>query len=333
MSTRRPLTLAELADVVAPVGRPVAERSLGGGFFASVQAVELADGRTVVVKTGQPDDAAGLLTHERRLLRGEVALLRRAADVPGVPAPAVLHADLTRTAVDVDVLVAEMMPGASWDSSRDAMPPDAVAAAGRQVGAILAGLGSVVGPRFGYPDEASGLGGATWPEAFGAMVEALLVDARRWGVDVEPDRVRAALAASATRAALAEVTTPRLVHMDLWPGNVLLDPGTGDVTGVVDFERGLFGDPLMDLVGHDPFRVHGVPADAVAGYVTAGGTALPAATELPLTVERRLALYRLYLTLVMTIEVVPRGYDWPDLDGYVARLVEARQALLAMLSA
>lgn len=327
MSTRRPLTSAELADVVAPVGRPVAERSLGGGFFASVQAVDLADGRTVVVKTGQPDDATGLLSHEQRLLHGEIALLRLAAAVPGVPAPAVLHADLTRSAVDVDVLVAELMPGTSWDAARAAMAPDAVAAAGRQVGAILAGLGTVVGDRFGYPAAASGVGGETWPAAFDAMVAALLDDAVRWGVDVAPDRVRAALADERSRAALAEVTTPRLVHMDLWPGNVLLDPTSGAVTGVIDFERGLFGDPLMDLVGHDPFRVEGVPADAVAGYVAAGGPALPASAE------RRLALYRLYLTLIMTIEVVPRGYDWPDLDGYVARLVEARGALLRMLGA
>lgn len=41
MSTRRPLTLAELTGVLAPVGRPVAERPLSGGWFASVQAVEV----------------------------------------------------------------------------------------------------------------------------------------------------------------------------------------------------------------------------------------------------------------------------------------------------
>ncbi len=35
----------------------------------------------------------------------------------------------------------------------------------------------------------------------------------------------------------------------------------------------------------------------------------------------------------MTIEVVPRGYDWPDLDGYVGQLVQARQELLRRLDA
>jgi len=336
MSTRRPLTLAELTGVLAPVGRPVDERPLSGGLFASVQAVELDDGRSVVVKTGQPDAATGLLSHERTLLRAEVALLRLAEPLTTVPAPTVLHADLSRSLVDVDVAVVELLPGRAWEAS-PALPDAAQATAGRAVGAVLAGLHTVTGPRFGYPAAGSGLGGETWPAAFGAMVDALLADADRWGVPVDAARVRAAVAASGP--ALAELRTPHLVHMDLWPGNVLLDPATGEVTGVVDFERGLFGDPLMDLVGHDPFRTAGLPPEVVAGYLAAGGT-LPVAADddagaarLTSAAERRLALYRLYLTLIMTVEVVPRRYDWPDLDGYVARLVEQRATLLAQLGA
>lgn len=338
MSTRRPLTLAELTGVLAPVGRPVAERPLSGGLFASVQAVELADGRSVVVKTGQPDDATGLLSHERTLLRAEVALLRLAEPLAGVPAPRVLHTDLSRAQVEVDVAVVELLPGESWDASHGVMTPAAGQLAGREVGGVLARLNAVHGPRFGYPTAGSGLGGATWPAAFTAMTEALLADADRWAVRVDAPRVRAAVAAS--DAELAEVVAPHLVHMDLWPGNVLLDPATGAVRGVVDFERGLFGDPLMDFVGHDPFRTAGLPPDPCAGYLAAGGT-LPLARRdaegdddaLTPAARRRLALYRLYLTLIMTIEVVPRGYDWPDLGGYVDRLVAQRAALLDALGA
>lgn len=345
MSTRRPLSLAELTDVLAPVGPPVAARPMSGGLFASVQAVDLADGRTVVVKTGQPDDVAGLLSHERYLLRAEVDLLRRAEPLAGVPSPRVLHADPSRRHVDVDVAVVELLPGQSWDASHAPMTPAAHRTAGRDVGAILAALHTVRGGRFGYPAAGSGLGGATWPAAFGAMMAALLADAERWGVPVDAPRVAAAVAAG--QVALAEVTTPRFVHMDLWPGNVLLDPATGAVGGVVDFERGLFGDPLMDFVGHEPFRTADLPPDVAAGYVTAGGQLPTEGTRADATADddgvsgplltpaatRRLALYRLYLTLIMTIEVVPRAYDWADLDGYVARLVDQRGVLLDHLGA
>jgi hypothetical protein len=84
----------------------------------------------------------------------------------------------------------------------------------------------------------------------------------------------------------------------------------------------------MDLVGHEPLRTGTLPTAQVAGYLAAGGD-LPVVPD----AERRLALYRLYLTLVMTIEVVPRGYDWPGLDDYVGRLVADRATLLAQLGA
>jgi hypothetical protein len=124
--------------------------------------------------------------------------------------------------------------------------------------------------------------------------------------------------------------------MDLWPGNVLVDPATGEVSGVVDLERGLFADPLMDFVGHEPFGTGSLPDGVAAGYLTAGGT-LPldptAGTVSGLTraADRRLALYRLYLMLIMTIEVVPRRYDWERLPEYVGSLVDNRGTLLAQL--
>ncbi|WP_024288496.1 hypothetical protein [Cellulomonas sp. KRMCY2] len=44
--------------------------------------------------------------------------------------------------------------------------------------------------------------------------------------------------------------------------------------------------------------------------------------------ERRLTVYRLYLTVLMTVEVVPRRYDHPGLADELARLVHNRAVLL-----
>ena len=334
MTTRRPLTLPELTAVLAPLGHPLAVHDLSGGLFAAVQAVDLADGRCVVTKTGQPDGNGRLLTHEARLLRGEIALLRRVEAIGGVGAPRILLTDLTREHVDVDVVALEMLPGTAWQDVRPAMTDEAERTAAEAVGGIMAALHTATGDRFGYPVEASGIGGGTWPEAFATMMQALLADAERWDVAVDAPRVREAVAGS--RDQLAEVATPRLVHMDLWPGNVLVHPATGEVSGVVDLERGLFADPLMDFVGHEPLRTGSLPDGAAAGYLAAGGT-LPldptAGTVSGLTpaADRRLSLYRLYLTLIMTIEVVPRRYDWAGLAEYLDSLVDNRATLLAQL--
>ena len=43
---------------------------------------------------------------------------------------------------------------------------------------------------------------------------------------------------------LDEVSEPALVHWDLWAGNVFVKDGK--ITGITDFERALWGDPLME---------------------------------------------------------------------------------------
>ncbi|MBS4201878.1 phosphotransferase [Bacillus sp. FJAT-49732] len=50
------------------------------------------------------------------------------------------------------------------------------------------------------------------------------------------------------RSILDTVKTPRFVHRDLWWGNIFVDPNTLQITGITDYERALYGDPLLDFV-------------------------------------------------------------------------------------
>ena len=155
----------------------------------------------------------------------------------------------------------------------------------------------------------------TWPAAFGAILRAHIADAERWGVEVRGPELLDLLQRGLD--SLAEVTTPRLVHNDLWPGNVLLDPASGSVLGIVDLERALYGDPLLDFVGMNPFNTGELSPDHAAGYLRAGGllpldAAAGTATGLNFAADRRVALYRLSLLTIMLVEAVPRGFegDW-----------------------
>ncbi|MDD6307484.1 MAG: phosphotransferase [Clostridiales bacterium] len=40
------------------------------------------------------------------------------------------------------------------------------------------------------------------------------------------------------------VTQPVLVHWDMWEGNIFIKDGC--ITGIIDWERALWGEPLMD---------------------------------------------------------------------------------------
>lgn len=122
---------------------------------------------------------------------------------------------------------------------------------------------------------------------------------------------------------LEPVTTPVLVHFDLWDGNILLDGGR--VSGIVDAERAFWGDPVAEFVSLTLFRELDTPL--AEGYRTAGG---PAPFDLP--ARRRLALYRVYLDLIMLVEMTPRKDDDAERAHFVtahltAELDAAQRAL------
>ena len=99
-----------------------------------------------------------------------------------------------------------------------------------------------------------------------------------------------------------------LLHFDLWDGNALCaadSNGRWGLTGLVDGERFLFGDPLVDFISPALFRrIEGEPGHPfVLGYAAASGR--PVTFTEP--ERRRLELYRLHLYLLMTVEMPSRG--------------------------
>ncbi|AZS83400.1 aminoglycoside phosphotransferase family protein [Streptomyces griseoviridis] len=276
---------------------------LTGGTYNTVEELRLTGGGRYVLKVAP---AAEGLRHERRLLVNEAEFAAGAARA-GVPAPRVL--------VPGDRLLMTALPGTPWD---DDTLTDAERRLLRvELGRLVARLHQVTGPGFGYPSGALGPLAPDWRTAFTTMLDAVLADAR----DHRPWLPRPVDAIAATLAAgydaLDAVTVPRLVHFDLWPGNILVDRSTGTprVGGLVDGERMFWGDPLADFVslallgdlrGDDAF---------LAGYREAGGRAAFDAPE-----RLRLALYRGYLYLIMLTEVVPRRADAAHLD-WVRRAV------------
>jgi hypothetical protein len=112
---------------------------------------------------------------------------------------------------------------------------------------------------------------------------------------VAPQRLRR----MARSGALDEVTRPALVHFDLWDGNVLTPDGAR-LTGLVDGERFLCADPLIDFVS----PAIGTPIEEVPSHPFALGHGGVVWDEAAM---RRLALYRMHLLLLMVVEGPSRG--------------------------
>lgn len=232
-------TVRDLAAVLRPLGPVDRVELLTGGMFATTYRATLSDGTRVVVKTA-PTDTDRLLRYEHDLLRTEAAVYALAADRPDLLMPCVLLTDLSRTVLPSDVLVVSHLDGVPLVDAGE-LEPAVTDRVQRELGAFMARLHTVHGERFGYPNLDAGLHAATWTEAFESMVEALLLDAGRWGTPLPSDEIRTALVRH--RPALDDVRVPALVHTDLWAGNLFVDPPTGALLGVIDTERSVWGDP------------------------------------------------------------------------------------------
>lgn len=289
--TKRRLTGAELDALVRrALGVPLAAHvELTEGMFNTAYRLTAADGRETVLKVAPPPDVP-LLTYERDLMRTE-ALAFELMAARGLPVPEVLlHED--------GLLLMTALRGEPWLSARPRLSDAEHGALRRELGAIVRELHGIRGDVFGY---VQGPNGATWREAFTAMVAAVLADAERFGVEL-PAGVRAAFDAHAHL--LDEVTEPVLVHFDLWEANIFL--ADGHVEGIIDPERALFGDPLAEIATVALFTE--LDEDYLAGYGVEGFTAAE---------ETRIALYRAYLCLVMIVEGVPRGYAGEEREAHV----------------
>jgi aminoglycoside phosphotransferase (APT) family kinase protein len=269
---------------------------LDGGTYNTVEELRLTDGTRYVLKLA-PDTPG--LSYERELLLSEAEFYRCAAEAD-VPAPRLISVGGD---ADGRHLLMTACPGESWGSwLTDAQQ----AALRKELGRQLARLHRVTGPAFGYPSGALGPLAADWRTAFTGMLDAVLDDARHYGARLPRPADEVAATLRAAYPALDEVTTPSLVHFDLWQGNILVDRSAGEprIGGLIDGERMFWGDPIADFVSLALLGDIRKDDAFLAGYREAGGKA---GFDTPALL--RLALYRAYLYLIMLTETIPRQAD------------------------
>jgi fructosamine-3-kinase len=141
-------------------------------------------------------------------------------------------------------MIMERLPGQAMTHARlSQRQTDGVLA---QVGGYLAEIHNLVANRYGYLGAHQPMAPQTsWVEAFTVMWSKLMKDMVGCGgyTQEEADAFRQLLAVY--RPHFDQPVPASLLHMDVWSQNILVNEG-GQVTGLVDFDRALWGDPEIE---------------------------------------------------------------------------------------
>ncbi|MFI9557432.1 amino acid adenylation domain-containing protein [Nonomuraea endophytica] len=270
-----PLSAAKAAELL---GEPV-ERVLlrTGGEISAVYEVR-TPGRELIFKL-----YPGLFTDRMRKEQRVYELLGRT----GAAAPSVVLADDSKRDLAQAYLVMTKIPGRPLSQVSAALDAGTVERLYREMGRVLRAVHSVELSAYGPLD---GVQEPTNDAYLGGQFDLKVAQFAEFGGDQD---VHAALVARvrADRHLLDRCTTPVLLHHDFHERNVMVEEHDGrwELTGVIDVENALAGDPLMDLARTDYFAVKDDPARRRAlldGYGT-----------LPADGAERLAFYRLYHAL------------------------------------
>ncbi len=232
-------------------------RRFGAGKFSETFDVAGEDG-PYVLRVAPPDDLLQLF-YERRMMRQEPAIHARLLAETSAPVPPIVAHDFSRDRIGRDYLIMPKLSGTPL--SEASLGPDARAQALREWGGYIAqvhGITDAAG-RFGYLGEHECmLPQATWAEAFREMFRLELDDIVSCGVydRATADAARALLETHLD--AFAHCNTSRLLHGDIWVTNLLVRE-SGQVAGVLDFDRACWGDVEWDLAIAEYCGVTGGP--------------------------------------------------------------------------
>jgi fructosamine-3-kinase len=179
------------------------------------------------------------------MMRQEPEVHQLVREETHVPVAEVIALDVSRRIIDRDFIILRRLPGRA--ASEQPLSREMIARLHREVGRALAQIHAITRRRYGYlgahrpmrPQE-------SWAAAFETMWNKLLVDCRKCGGYTREEARLMSRALARHLELFAHPRTASLLHMDVWAQNLLCDED-GRLTGLVDFDRALWGDPEIEF--------------------------------------------------------------------------------------
>lgn len=273
-------------------------KELTEGFFNVAYKISLSDGREVILKVA-PKKEVRIMAHEKNIMKSEVEAMELVEDMPKIPAPKLLGFDESCQICESPYFFMEVLPGESLNEVKETLTQEQLQDIYMETGRIIWRVNEINCPCFGYPGQPE-FQGKEWFPVFKRMLEACVRDAVSGHVDLKIPTEKLWQLLEKDKAVFEEVTKPQLVHWDCWDGNIFVKDGK--VTGIIDWERCLWADPLMEV----NFRTYDDNTWFRKGY---------GLEELSDSEYRRALWYDIYLMIIMSSEYEYRKYE--TMDSYI----------------
>jgi aminoglycoside phosphotransferase (APT) family kinase protein len=298
-----------IVDGVLVGHKVTAVRNIHGGEIAATYEIAFAEDEPPVVLKVYPDSL-----HWK--MQKEVNVISLVQGHLSVPAPRILLADDSKRLLDLHFVLMTKLPGSTLGSLESTLVGDQRVSAYRQIGRLLREFHRIPVDAFGYIGP-RGIWTAhpTNRDYLSNQCDRKLKEfTDRGGASDLARRIAAYF--SARMHLLHECSHPVLCHNDLHAGNVLAEITDHGVrlSGVLDFEGTLAGDPLMDLA-KALFYLNAADRNALLeGYGDTGRQQW----------SQMLAFYHLYFVLELWCWMAQIGNEPPlhalalDLERYSA---------------
>ncbi|WP_018752035.1 phosphotransferase family protein [Paenibacillus sanguinis] len=279
-------------------------QELTEGYFNIAYEVSFDDGTASILKIA-PHPEVTVMTYEQNIMESEVRSMRLVTQKTHVPVPRVEFYDPSCEWCSAPYFFMEKLKGESLSSRKSGLTPHEVNDIYASVGSLTKEINQITNAFFGYPG-LQRLQGENWYEVFCEMLKAVLMDAEKESIDLTLSSRELLESLDRDKGLFSDVATPRLVHWDIWDGNIFIEDGK--ITGLIDWERCLWGDPLMEV----GFRSYAQSPDFLRGYGMG---------QLTEEENRRILWYDLYLLMIVAQEHVYRKYETADLYDWATTLL------------
>lgn len=250
-----------------------------------------SDGSESILKIAAKD-RSGNTSNEIGLMEAEVTAMQLVREHTRIPVAKVYKYDTSRTICDGDYFFMEKMSGESLSKIRDTLSGEEQTKIYEQIGKYSRQLTAIEHPSFGMLGDSSRF--SSLYDFVRYLLHNLIRDAKNRNIDILYDGDELLDSLATDRWAFETVEHATLIHWDMWEGNIFVE--NGRVSGIIDWERAMWGEPFMD----DRFRYHNRNQAFLRGF---------GQTEFSEAEKRRLRWYDILLYLTMMIEVFYRGYE------------------------